>query len=446
MHHTPASTLHTRRRFLRTTVLGGAMAWTVPAFIENTFLALDAQAANSALQTATGRDQPILVVLQLAGGNDGLNTLIPYADDAYRAARPKIGFAPDKVLKINDYLALHPELKGMRGLYDEGAFAAVQGVGYPNPNRSHFRSTEIWATASDANKAESLGWIGRYFDNCCQGADPAVGISIAKESPLAFAAAQPKGISFSKPEQFRYMKEGASDPAAVDAFFRELNGADSDAPSTMTGGDGGSIGMIGGGGGQSAEMNTADFLRRTALDAQLSSDQILAISKKTTAQNTYPGTALANNLQLVARMIAGGMPTRVYYVSQGGFDTHVNQAASHSRLMTELDAALSAFVTDLKAQGNFDRVLLMTFSEFGRRVAENNSAGTDHGAAAPLFLIGGNVKPGFFGTYPSLTKLNDGDLIHTTDFRSVYATILERWLRAPSQKVLGRQYNLLPLV
>ena len=192
--------------------------------------------------------------------------------------------------------------------------------------------------------------------------------------------------------------------------------------------------------------DTMDFLRRTALGAEVSSDKILEITRRTKSSVDYPASQLGNSLNLVSRLIAGGLPTRVYYVSLGGFDTHANQLPSHERLMTDLNAALSSFVKDLKSQGNFERVLLLSFSEFGRRVQENGSGGTDHGAAAPLFILGGGVKPGLYGTYPSLTDLHDGDLKFSTDFRSVYATALEKWLGAPSEMVLGRKFPLLPFV
>lgn len=423
-------TLHTRRQFLRTSMLGGAVSWTIPAFLERTFFSLDALAADATL--ATGKDAPILVVLQLAGGNDGLNTLVPFADDAYFRARPSLAIkAP---LKISDAVGLHPKLSGLRGMYDDGHLAIVQGVGYPNPNRSHFRSTEIWQTASDANKTESHGWIGRYFDACCQGADPAVGVSIGSQTPQAFAAAEPRGISFAKPEQFRFAAEKTSDPAAADEFFRSVNEAN----------DGGSIDMLQGpasGGG-----DTMDFLRRTALDAQMSSDKVLAITRKSRAPVTYPPGNLASSLNLIARLIGGAMPTRVYYASLGGFDTHSNQAGSHERLMGELDAALMAFTADLKAQGNFERVALMTFSEFGRRVAENGSGGTDHGAAAPLFVLGGAVRPGLYGKAPSLQDLHDGDLIHNVDFRSVYASLLANWLQVPVEPILHRPFPTIGII
>lgn len=432
------TTLHTRRKFLRTGVLGGAMAWTVPAFLERTFFALDAAAADSAIQVASGKDSPILVVLQLAGGNDGLNTVIPFGDDAYYKARPRIAIPGDKALKLTDGLALNSKLRGLKSLYDDGNLALIQGVGYPNPNRSHFRSTEIWQTATDADHIEKYGWIGRYFDSCCSGEDPAVGVSIGKQSPQAFSSPHPHGISLSRPEQFRFVTENSSDPKATDAAFREMSEMD-DAEN-----EGGSIGDLPGM--VSNEGSTMDFLRKTTLDAQVSSDKILEISRKFRPAVPYPGGQLAESLSLVGRLIAGGMPTRIYYVSQGGYDTHSGQLASHDRLLGDMDTALAAFVADLKAQGNYDRVTVMTFSEFGRRVAENASGGTDHGAAAPMFLFGGGVKAGIYGKHPSLTELHDGDLVHNVDFRSVYATILDKWLKAPSEVVLKRRFQTMGFV
>jgi uncharacterized protein (DUF1501 family) len=396
-------------------------------------------------QITTGKDGTILIVLQLAGGNDGMNTLVPYGDDVYYKARPKIAIPKTAVLRISDYAGLHPKLTGLHDLYAQGCLGMVQGVGYPNPNRSHFRSTEIWQTGSDADKNESEGWLGKYFDNCCQGTDPStVGVAIGGQTPQAFASPIPKGVAFSNPEQFRYMSDAASDPASADMFMRQMNQLADAGHSSLSENSGGSIGMISGP--ADDEGSTVEFLQRTALGAQMSSDKILAITRKTKSSVNYPQSQLGNNLNLVGRLIAGGLPTRVYYVSQGGFDTHANQLPSHERLMNDLSMATSAFAQDLKAQGNFNRVLMISFSEFGRRVSENASGGTDHGAAAPLFVMGGGVKPGLYGNYPSLTDLHDGDLKFGTDFRSVYATALEKWLGAPSEMVLGKKYPLLPFI
>jgi uncharacterized protein (DUF1501 family) len=423
-------TFHTRRSFLRTSILGGAVAATLPAFIDRTFAALSTTAANSAVQFATGKDSPILVIIQLSGGNDGLNTLIPYSDDAYRRARPRIGIAQKSVLRLDDHLGLNPGLANLHKFYNEGDATILQGVGYPNPNRSHFRSMEIWQTASDSNKSELHGWLGRYFDNCCQGADPATGVSIGNQTPQAFSATTPLGISLKNPHQFRF-----ADGAGVeDEAEPEMKGTN----------EGGSIGALAGN--TNSDLGALDYIERVALDAQVSSDKIAEIAARHRNAPAYPKSKLGQDLSLIAQLIAGEMPTRVYYAGMGGFDTHANQSGQHEQLLGDLDVALAAFVKDLKAQKNFDRVVVMTFSEFGRRVAENGSGGTDHGTAAPMFLLGGGIRPGLVGAAPSLTDLNAGDLKYTVDFRSVYATLLEKWLRAPSTKVLGRQFPLLGFV
>jgi uncharacterized protein (DUF1501 family) len=442
-------TLQTRREFLRTSALGGALASTVPAFLCHTFSALHAAAAESATQTATGKDAPILVVLQMAGGNDGLNTVVPYADDHYFQARKTIGLSAKNILKINDQVGLHPSLTGFKSLYDAGQLSLIQGSGYPNPNRSHFRSTEIWQTASDAAKVESYGWLGRYFDNACGGADPTVGVTIGRQLPQAFNARTPTGICLDNPQNYRFMM-GARHPAdgemnAEEKTFHELNQA-----STEEGGGADNSGaVIGAIGGPVASHGSAlDFLRRTSLDAQVSSDKVLAITKRAQNLAEYPGSALASSLKLVAKLIGGGLPTRVYYVSQGGYDTHVNQINQHARLLQDLGDSIKAFVADLTAQGNLDRVLLMTFSEFGRRVSENANGGTDHGAAAPMFVIGKKIKAGLRGRYPSLAPedLFEGDLRFNVDFRSVYSAVLEEWLQTKSEPILGGKFTPLPLV
>jgi len=426
-------------------MLGAAATWTLPVFLEKTFFALDALAADALTQTVTGKDGTILVVLQMAGGNDGLNMIVPFADDAYHRARPRLSLPADQILKIDNYVGLNPKLAGLKSLYDEGHVAIVQGVGYPNPNRSHFRSTEIWQTASDADRTLSDGWIGRYFDNCCAGADPTVGVAIGEETPQAFAAKNPTGVTFSRPEQFRFRpsQPDGGRMSAEEMLFRQLNETAS-GEEAVAAPDGASVGAINGK--TKSDLSTLDFLQRTALDAQLSSDKILAIARKSKSTVTYPQGQLAASLNIIARMIGGGLPTRVYYASQGGFDTHAGQINAHQRLMTEFNDAVAAFVSDLKQQGNFQRVLLMTFSEFGRRVQENANGGTDHGAAAPMFVLGGAIKPGLFGKCPSLTDLDHGDLKFNTDFRGVYGTVLDRWLKAPSQTVLGRKFPALAII
>ncbi|MDB6123633.1 MAG: hypothetical protein JWQ71_2626 [Pedosphaera sp.] len=437
--------LKTRREFLRTTMLGGALSWTVPAFLANTFSSLQASAADSATQVVTGKDSTILVILQMAGGNDGLNTVVPFTNDYYRKARPKIGVAAKEVLKLNDQVGLHPSLTGFKELYDSGSLAVIQGIGYPNPNRSHFRSTEIWQTASDSEQFERYGWLGRYFDNACAGSDPTVGVNIGRQMPQAFAARHPIGVSLENPESYRFIssEKGKRDEmSSSEESYRKLNQPEDEI--LMAGGEGNSGTSIGSIAGASKHTGSAlDFLERTAMDAQVSSDKIRAISSRVETKASYPQSQLGTSLKMVAKLIGGGLPTRVFYVSQGGFDTHTNQAAAHPRLLRDLGDSVKAFTDDMKAQGNMQRVVLMTFSEFGRRVAENANSGTDHGAAAPMFVIGSKVKAGLLGKYPSLapTDLLNGDMKYNVDFRSVYAGLLEGWLKTSSTPILGRKFE-----
>jgi uncharacterized protein (DUF1501 family) len=435
------TSLKTRREFLRTTVLGGALSWTVPTFLANTFSAMHAEAADSAKQIVTGKDSEILVILQMAGGNDGLNTVVPFANDYYRKARPRLGVDDADILKINDELGLHKNLSGFKELFDSGNLSIIQGVGYPNPNRSHFRSTEIWQTAVDADRFENSGWLGRYFDNACSGCDPTVAVAIGKQLPQAFASKSPKGVSLDTPQNYRFLnadKPGADETDMTEASYRKLNEADVEMAAENSGDTVGSIQGAAKHGG-----SPLDFIERTALDAQISSDKIRAVAGKVQSKANYPQSQLANSLKLVAQLIGGGLPTRVYYVSQGGYDTHTNQTGTHERLLRELGDSVKAFIDDLKGQGNFGRVMLMTFSEFGRRVSENANNGTDHGAAAPMFIMGEKIRPGLLGKHPSLapSDLFQGDLKYNVDFRSVYATVLEQWMKTKSERILGRKFD-----
>ncbi|HEX7653662.1 MAG TPA: DUF1501 domain-containing protein, partial [Verrucomicrobiae bacterium] len=327
---------------------------------------------------------------------------------------------------------------------DAGELAVIQGVGYPNPNRSHFRSTEIWQTASDAAEVEKYGWLGRYFDNACAGSDPTVGVTIGSQLPQAFFARHPKGICFNNPQNYRFLAHGE----ATEESYKKLNDVE---PMEESAGEmvnsGGSIAMLPAGvpmtGGKAV-----DFISRTALDAQHSSDQVRAIAAKVQNQAEYPKSQLGTSLAMVAKLIGGGLPSRIYYASQGGYDTHTNQLATQQRLLTDLGDSMKAFVTDLRAQGNMQRVVVMTFSEFGRRVAENANGGTDHGAAAPMFIVGSKVKAGLLGQYPSLAPgdLYQGDIKYNVDFRSIYAGLLEQWLRTPSRPILGKTFAPLSVV
>ena len=436
--------MKTRREFLRHTVLGASAAWTVPMFIERTFGQLHAAAKDLATQPVTGKDGTILVVVQLAGGNDGLNTVVPYADDIYHRSRPRLAKKEKDLIKLNDHLGLNSAMPFLGSMFREGRLGIVQGVGYPNPNRSHFVSTSIWETADPRNRT-TTGWLGRYFDNACAGADPTVGISFNRTQPESFGAAKNPGVCLNSPELYRWIHSGG-DQAMAEEFFADLNQPQDDAADDPV--DGASIANPAGGrhGGIAGESNLA-FLERVALDARVSSKTILEVAARHRTRVRYDGTPLARNLNLVARMIAGGMPTRVYYVSHGGFDTHNQQTNSHDRLLAQLDGALKSFFADLREQGNHERVALMTFSEFGRRVSENASAGTDHGKASCLFVAGHPVRGGLHGQHPSLARLDQGDLAHTVDFRSVYATLLSDWLHAPDLKpILGADYPKLGLL
>ena len=431
--------LKTRREFLRTGLLGGSLCWTMPAFLSRTMQSLHAEADGALVQGVTGRDGNILVVLQLAGGNDGLNTVIPLGNDEYRKSRPTIGVPEASILKLDPQTGLHPSLSGLASAYQEGHLAVVQGVGYPNPNRSHFRSTEIWATAVDSNKSSNTGWIGRYFDNACSGCDASVGIAMASQMPQALTASVPKGVLYQGGGgggKKKNKKSGGTQAKADGSMMME---EDDDA-----GQAGGSIGMLNGPG-NLGKLSALDFLERTEMDAKVSQQEIAQASSKAKNSVPYPGTRLGQNFAMVSRLIAGGMPTRIYYLSLGGFDTHTQQAGAHERLLKEMGDAVAAFLSDLKAQGNLGRVSLMTFSEFGRRVKENASGGTDHGAAAPMFLAGGGIKSGLLGQMPSLAPqdLFDGDVKYNTDFRSVYATVLEKHLGVKSAGILRTQFPLL---
>ncbi len=431
--------LKTRREFLRTGLLGGSLCWTMPAFLSRTMQSLHAQADGALVQGVTGRDGNILVVLQLAGGNDGLNTVIPLGNDEYRKSRPTIGVPEASILKLDPQTGLHPSLSGLASAYQEGHLAVVQGVGYPNPNRSHFRSTEIWATAVDSNKSSNTGWIGRYFDNACSGCDASVGIAMASQMPQALTASVPKGVLYQGGGGGGKKKNKKSGGVQAKADGSMMMEEDDDA-----GQAGGSIGMLNGPG-NLGKLSALDFLERTEMDAKVSQQEIAQASGKAKNSVPYPGTRLGQNFAMVSRLIAGGMPTRIYYLSLGGFDTHTQQAGAHERLLKEMGDAVAAFLSDLKAQGNLGRVRLMTFSEFGRRVKENASGGTDHGAAAPMFLAGGGIKSGLLGQMPSLAPqdLFDGDVKYNTDFRSVYATVLEKHLGVKSAGILRTQFPLL---
>jgi uncharacterized protein (DUF1501 family) len=414
--------IQSRRSFLQTGMSLLAVVPTIPTFLDRTMTAMADPRDSKLTQTPSGTDGKILVVVQLSGGNDGLSTVIPHADDIYHRLRPAIQHDAKTVLKINDYLGLHPNLTGLKKLYDAGRMSIVQGVGYPNPNRSHFRSMDIWQSAQPDKEVVTTGWIGRYFDNTCKGADPHVGLSIGDRLPLAMEGERIHPLSFEKPETYRYAGRDVE-------HYIQLNKA-----SKLTAAE------------AATPASQLDFLRRTAMDAQLSSDEILKLARAHAPAATYPFGEFGAGLRTVAAMINGGLPTRVYYVSLGSFDTHAQERNVHDRLMQQLGDGVSAFWSDLAAQKNDDRVLMMTFSEFGRRVEQNASGGTDHGAAAPMMFFGKAITPGLIGSHPSLKDLDNGDLKHAIDFRSVYASVLQTWMETPSEPILGKGFDALNIL
>ena len=437
MSHDPSA--YTRREFLGSGLVLASAAVTIPAFLSRSAWGL-ARPEWGLSSIAGVPEDHILVVIQLGGGNDGLNTVVPYGDAAYYRARTGIGIREERVLKLGANgsaagIGLHPGLAPVKDLYDDGLVSIVQGVGYPNPNRSHFKSMDIWHTADTT--ATGDGWLGRYFDSECCGtgkgesgkpeqASPQPGIAIGASAPLAMQGQKVKPVAFESAELFRWtgrdVEKSLGEPYDKIAKLQVGGGADPES--------------------------NASFLTRTALDAQVSSDLIRkAVSAK--ARVAYPGGDLSRQLQMIASMVAAGLKTRVYYASIGGFDTHAGQGGEngrHAQLLTQVAGAVKAFYADLKAQGNAGRVLTMQFSEFGRRVSQNASQGTDHGTAAPMFLFGPMVAPGVLNPHPSLTDLDAGDLKYTVDFREVYAGVLASWLKADAKKILEGSYRAAPIL
>ncbi len=396
----------TRRRFLRS---AGASA-AVLSFngLSPRFL----QAAASAVQ-----NERILVVVELAGGNDGLNTVVPFAEENYQRMRPSLALPSTNLIRIAEGIGFHPALRGFADLLDAGRLAVIQGVGYDNPNRSHFESMDIWHTCQRKQETRIDGWLGRCLEqtSAVDGGDPA-GIHLgAEKQPMALMSRSVRVPSIRSLEQFRL--EGTANQQFRDAV-QELTSAR-----------------------RTVDNDLLDFVQSSTSSAIAASERIEASGKSYAAATTYPATALAEKLKTVGRLISSGLSTSIYYVQLDGFDTHSQQADAHTGLLRQLSDAVTAFVTDMIEQGHADRVLLMCFSEFGRRVAENASAGTDHGTAGPMFMAGNKVIAGLTGPHPQLNDLVDGDLRHHTDFRQVYATVLEQWLGCDSEKVLKGRYE-----
>ena len=364
----------------------------------------------------------VLVLINLQGGNDGLNTVVPYAMPQYYRYRPSIAVAQNDVLRLNDEVGLNPNLKSLKAMFDKSQVAVIQGVGYPKPDHSHFRSQEIWQTA-DPQSYASTGWLGRYLDAA----------NLPKDNLFDAVAISPV-----LPEVFG---SRTIDVPAIDGNLRGYALQSDRSP----GGAGAFRSIVS----DTSLPFTSPYLAKVTeieVNAQRGSEELPKLIAGYKPQAQYPATNLGRSLALAAQMIGSKLGTRVIYVTHGSFDTHTYQKATQDRLLGQFSDALSAFYQDLAAHGDDGRVLTMTFSEFGRRVAENASRGTDHGEAAPLFLVGGGVKGGVYGRHPSLDDLDNGDVKFTTDFRSVYATVLERWLAVSSSNVLAGSFAQLPML
>lgn len=404
----------TRREFLRGGLILLTASAAAPAFLAKTGLATVAPSASRASATRN-----TLVVVQLSGGNDGLNTVIPYSDPLYRQARPQLAVPEGDVLPLNAELGLHPALGPLKARYDAGQLAVVAGVGYPNPDRSHFRAMDIWQTAEPAAYART-GWLGRYLSGCaCSQGDQAPAISITQTLPRAFWTESLFVPSLTNLQSYRFFTDPRY-PADREAQLRAIKALDAATD---------------------ALRPYAEFLGQQSLNALANADELQRIAGGWQTPVEYPpNNPLAGALKTVGALIAGDLGARVAYVQLGGFDTHANQKNTQQRLLDQLAGALDAFQHDLEAMGKADEVVTMTFSEFGRRVKENGSAGTDHGTAEPMFVLGTRVRGGIYGQQPSLSDLDNGDLRFQADFRAVYATVLERWLGADATQVLGAPY------
>jgi len=345
-----------------------------------------------------------------------LNTVIPISNDIYYKERPRLSIAKNEALILNTDTGLNPALTAFKDLYDDGSLAILNSVGYPNPDRSHFRSMDIWHSASNSDEYVYTGWLGRYLDAQCAGCSiPTQALEVDDVLSLALKGNDKNGLAFTDPRRLY--------SSSNERFYKDINKEH-----------------------QSTE-ETVDYLYKTMSETLSSADYIYKQSQLHPTGAQYPATELGKNLKTIASLIMSDINTKVYYVSLGSFDTHINQEAQQKRLFTELNDAVKAFTADMKKNNRFDDVLMMTFSEFGRRVSQNASNGTDHGTANNMFFIGGGLKQkGLLNELPDLSDLNDGDLKHKVDFKNVYATVLNKWLGSDDKKILGKKYEHLKFV
>jgi uncharacterized protein (DUF1501 family) len=358
----------------------------------------------------------VVVVIQFSGGNDGLNTVIPVTNDIYYRERPRLGITKDKALGLTGDVGLNPALTAFKELYDDGSLAVLNSVGYPNPDRSHFRSMDIWHSASDSKEYLYTGWLGRYLDAQCSGCDkPTQALEIDDVLSLALKGNEKNGLAFTDPRRLY--------SSSNEKYYKDINAS------------------------HHSSEETVDYLYKTMSETLSSADYIFQQSKLHPTGQVYPNTEMGRNLKTISSLIMSEINTKVYYVSLGSFDTHVNQEAQQKRLFTELNDAVRSFTDDLKKNNRFEDVLMMTFSEFGRRVSQNASNGTDHGTANNMFFISGGLKQkGILNDMPDLSDLNEGDLKHKVDFKNVYATVLNKWLGSDDKNILGKQYDYLKFI
>jgi len=405
--------MFTRREFLKRSSLIAASPL-VPGFVERTAFAAE-----------PGKD-PILVIIEMTGGNDGLNTVIPHRDDGYNRARPTLKFQANQLVKVNDELGLHPALQQMGQLLQQSKLAIIQGVGYPNPDRSHFESMDRWQCGEVTAKVSGSGWLAKSVPDLAKGKGGGVPVMHVGSEKLPMACrGTSQGVFTINQDQPFELKLGMS--GSVEEAARKKLLADVAAVRPDEKGE-----------------DLLPFVQRRHLQTYTSVEKLKAILKDQSKQAAQFGMgpgSLYTKLDLVGRLIEQGFGTRVFYVAIDGFDTHSGQAQSHQGLLQQIDQAVGALFQRLQRTGDDQRTLLMTFSEFGRRVAENGSKGTDHGSASNMFIVGPGVKSGPHGRHPSLVDLDDGDLKHHTDFRRVYATLLEDWMKVDSKMVLGEKFE-----
>jgi uncharacterized protein (DUF1501 family) len=414
-----------RRQFLKGSLAGAsllAVGNVIPGFLANTARAAEA-----------GKDT-ILVVLEMTGGNDGLNTVIPYADDLYIKNRPTLKYSKTEVVKVDDSIGINPGMAGFRNLVNDGQVGCVMGVGYPNSDRSHFESMDIWHSC-DLTRKTTSGWIGRSVVDLQdkKGNVPVVQIG-ANRLPLALQGGSGGVVSINNKQP--YNLDLGNDDKTKTARRKLIE--DLAKPAEAAGKD-----------------SLLDFVQKRQIQTLATLDRLQDVLKSTPMQEPYYGQTsqqyyaegkLPQRMSLIARLIQKEFGTRVFYTSIDGFDTHSEQKEPHRLLLAEVADAIERFYQILKEQGHDKRVIVMTYSEFGRRVLENGSKGTDHGSGSSLFVVGPAVKGGAIGKHPKLDDLDQGDMKHSIDFRQVYATLLDQWLKVDSRAVLSGKFEHIPLL